>query len=95
MNTLQFVMSVLDWLQASPANIVVAANVIALATPTPNPNTPLGRVYKIVDLLALNVLHAKETGVNTATVAEEVAQIFLAKQKAAAPAAPIVTPPAA
>lgn len=95
MNTMQFLMAILNWLQADPSHIVVAASALAALTPTPAPNTPWGRVYKMLELLALNFLHAKETGVNTASVAQEVIAI-LSKMKPPAPtAAPVATPPAA
>lgn len=95
MNTMQFLMAILNWLQADPSHVVVAASALAALTPTPTPNTPWGRVYKVLELLALNFLHAKETGVNTASVAQEVIAI-LSKMKPPAPAAaPVVTPPAA
>lgn len=93
MNTTQFLMAVLNWLQADPSHALVAASAFAALTPTPSPNTVWGRVYKVIDLLALNFMHAKETGVNAASVAEEVAAI-LAKQSAPAqaPAVPAVVP---
>jgi len=103
MNTMQFLMAILNWLQADPSHLVVAASALAALTPTPSPNTPWGRAYKVLELLALNFLHAKETGVNATSVAEEVVAI-LTKAKAAAPAptapvapkpAPVVTPPTA
>jgi|SRR6185437_7351355 len=95
MTTAEFVQSVWAWVAADPSHIVVAASAIAALTPTPAPNTPWGRAYKVMELLALNFLHAKETGVNTASVAQEVIAI-LSKMKPPAPAAaPVVTPPAA
>lgn len=94
MNTLQFLMAILNWLQADPSHVVVAASALAALTPTPAPGTPWGRAYKVLELLAMNFLHAKETGVNAASVAEEVAAI-LAKQAAPVPIAPAVAVPAA
>jgi hypothetical protein len=104
MNTLQFALSVLDWLQSDPSHIVVAASVVAAVTPTPTPGTVYSKIYKIVDLFAANVFRAKDTGVTTAQVAEQVA--ILLAQKAAvapapavqvpvAPAVPVAVPPAA
>jgi hypothetical protein len=81
MNTIQFLMAILNWMQADPSHLVVAASALAALTPTPAPNTPWGRAYKVLELLAINFMHAKETGVNAASVAEEVAAI-LAKQQA-------------
>jgi len=62
MNTVQFATSVADWLLADPAHIVLAASIIAALTPTPDPATLTGKLYRIVDLLALNVLRAKDSG---------------------------------
>lgn len=88
MNTMEFLLAILNWLQADPSHAVVAASAIAALTPTPAPNTAWGRGYKVIELLAMNFMHAKETGVDAASVAEEVAAI-LAKQPAAAAPAPI------
>lgn len=89
MNTMQFLMAILNWLQADPSHVVVAASALAALTPTPAPNTTWGRAYKVLDLIAINFMHAKETGVNAASVAEEVAAILAKPQ---APAAPVVNP---
>jgi len=62
MTTLAFITGLLDWLLADPSHLVVAAGAIAAVTPTPSPNTTFGKVYKVLEILALNVLHAKETG---------------------------------
>lgn len=42
--------------------IVTGASALAALTPTPKDDTFLGKVYKIIDWLALNVGKAKETG---------------------------------
>ena len=90
MNTMQFVQMILNWLQADPAHVWLAFAALSALTPTPDPNTPLGKLYKVVDALALNVLHAKETGASVApdALASQVAAILEQKK----PAAP-VTPP--
>ncbi|WP_233854130.1 hypothetical protein [Paraburkholderia sp. HD33-4] len=96
MNTMQFLMAILNWLQADPSHLVVAASAIAAVIPTPNPATPWGKAYRVLDALALNVMHAKETGVNVTSVAEEVATLLAAKQATAVPAvvgAPIPATP--
>jgi len=62
MNSVQFIESIADWLLADPAHLVVAASIIAALTPTPNPDTLAGKLYRVVDLIALNVLRAKQTG---------------------------------
>ena len=76
MNTLQFLQEVYNWLMASPANIVAAASILAAITPTPNPNTPVGKAYKVLELLAFNFLHAKDTGVTAAQALQQVQQIL-------------------
>ena len=40
--------------------IVAAASAIAALTPTPHDDTLVGKAYKIVDWLALNVMKAKD-----------------------------------
>jgi len=42
--------------------IVTGASAIAALTPTPKDDTFLGKAYKVVDWLALNVGKAKQTG---------------------------------
>jgi hypothetical protein len=83
MNTITFVNTVINWLLADPSHIVVAASVLAAMTPTPAPNTPYGKLYRLLDLFALNFMHAKSTGVALPEVAQQVAAI-LEQQKPAA-----------
>jgi len=40
--------------------IVTAASLIAASTPTPKDDVWIGKLYKLVDLLALNIGRAKE-----------------------------------
>ena len=40
--------------------IIAAASAIAALTPTPKDDTVIGKVYKIVDWLALNLFKAKD-----------------------------------
>lgn len=40
--------------------IVTAASLIAASTPTPKDDIWIGKLYKLVDLLALNIGKAKE-----------------------------------
>jgi hypothetical protein len=42
--------------------IVTGASALAALTPTPKDDTFLGKAYKVVDWLALNVGKAKQTG---------------------------------
>ena len=41
--------------------IVTVASLIAASTPTPKDDVWIGKLYKFVDLLALNIGKAKET----------------------------------
>ena len=41
--------------------IVTVASLIAASTPTPKDDAWIGKLYKFVDLLALNIGKAKET----------------------------------
>jgi len=56
---------IITWL-SDPAHIVVVASVVSAIVPTPAPDTNLGKLYHIVDLLAVNVLHAKDKGTTNA-----------------------------
>lgn len=40
--------------------IVAVASTIAAVTPTPNDDAWIGRIYRIIDALALNIGHAKD-----------------------------------
>jgi|TARA_R110000772_G_scaffold36867_2_gene87908 hypothetical protein len=40
--------------------VVAAASAIAALTPTPKDDTVIGKAYKIIDWLALNVMKAKD-----------------------------------
>jgi len=62
MTTPQFINGLLDWLLADPTHIVAAASVLAATTPTPDPETWAGKLYRVVDIFAVNVLHAKDAG---------------------------------
>lgn len=64
MTTLDFINQVLDWELADPTHIIATAGAFAALTPTPDPNSPLGKIYKIVEIFALNFLNAKDTGSN-------------------------------
>lgn len=65
MTTEQFIQTILDWLLADPSHLVTAASALAALTPTPADDSLAGKLYKIIDILALNFLHAKETGPST------------------------------
>ena len=40
--------------------VVTAASAIAAATPTPKDDQILGKIYRIIDLLAINIAKAKD-----------------------------------
>ena len=44
------------------ASINGAATIITIITPNPDPNTPLGKAYRILEVLAGLLGHAKDTG---------------------------------
>lgn len=44
------------------AGIVTIASIIVAGTPTPDPNTALGRIYKVIEVAALVVGKAKDPG---------------------------------
>tara|TARA_R110002167_G_scaffold54833_9_gene156182 strand:+ start:968 stop:1153 length:186 start_codon:yes stop_codon:yes gene_type:complete len=43
--------------------VVAVASAVAALTPTPKDDTIVGKIYKVVDMLALNVGKAKDTSV--------------------------------
>jgi hypothetical protein len=52
-------------------SIVTLASAICALTPTPAPNTKLGKLYHFIEILALTIGKAKQSGItaNTITVA--------------------------
>jgi len=42
--------------------IVTVASLIAATTPTPKDDAWIGKLYKFIDLLALNIMKAKDKG---------------------------------
>jgi hypothetical protein len=75
MNTMQFLMAILNWLQGDPSHVVVAACLLRSFTATPNPATPLGKIYKVLELFALSFYRAKETGEPAPTKADAVNEL--------------------
>jgi len=49
-----------EGLFAVVTTIIAAASAIAALTPTPKDDTLIGKAYKIIDWLALNVIKAKD-----------------------------------
>jgi len=91
MTTIDFFNSVVNWLSSDVSHVVVLASALAALTPTPAPGTTAGKLYKIIDLFALNFMHAKSTGVTVDSVAEQVA--VLLEQKKAASTTPATKEP--
>jgi hypothetical protein len=60
--TVEFFQQAVDWLAADPAHVVVAASAVVAVTGTPDPNTWYGKVYMVLEAVALNVLKAKQIG---------------------------------
>lgn len=59
--------TILQFIQTQPwfgvvAAVVTLASAIAAITPTPAEGSTLGKIYKIIDLLALNIGKAKDKG---------------------------------
>ena len=61
MDTLLNLISGQSWFGIVTA-VIALASAIAAVTPTPAPGSVLGKVYAVIDLLALNVGKAKDTG---------------------------------
>lgn len=49
-------MSIVTWVTA----IVTISSIIAASTPTPKDDVWIGKLYKVIDLLAMNIGKAKE-----------------------------------
>ncbi|MBF0325971.1 MAG: hypothetical protein HQL42_12995 [Alphaproteobacteria bacterium] len=43
-------------------NVVAVASLICFGTPTPDPSSRFGRLYRVIEFLALNFGHAKDQG---------------------------------
>jgi hypothetical protein len=87
MTTIDFVQNMISWLAADPTHIVAAAALLNSIIPTPDPATPAGKIYKVLELLALSFLRAKETGIppqSPAALADQIAEA-IAKKSVPAP----------
>lgn len=89
MTTPQFLLSIWNWLMTDYTHPIAAAGFLCMLTPTPAPTSWLSKPYKALEFVAMNVLHAKETGTSATSIAEEVAAILAKPQ---APVAPVVNP---
>ena len=57
---IQAILSVIpDWIEAISI-LVASASVIAASTTTPKDDTAIGKIYKVIDFLAINWGKAKE-----------------------------------
>lgn len=79
MMTMEFFQAVANWELADIAHPVVTCAALAALTPTPKPGTFLAKAYRVLDVVALNFLHAKSTGVTPASLAQEVAPLLMAQ----------------
>lgn len=52
----------LDLVWTSAATVVTIASVVTAGTRTPDPATPLGKVYSVIEILALVTGRTKQTG---------------------------------
>jgi len=53
---MDIIMSIVTWVTA----IVTISAIIAASTPTPKDDVWIGKLYKVIDLLAMNIGKAKE-----------------------------------
>ena len=54
---MDIVMSIVTWVTAI---VTVSSSIIAASTPTPKDDVWIGKLYKFIDMLALNIGKAKE-----------------------------------
>ena len=53
---MDIIISIVTWVTA----IVTISSIIAASTPTPKDDVWIGKIYKLIDLLAVNIGKAKE-----------------------------------
>ena len=53
---MDIVMSIVTWVTA----IVTISSIISASTPTPKDDVWIGKLYKVIDMLAMNIGKAKE-----------------------------------
>ena len=53
---METLMSLVQWI----TTIVTVASIVAASTPTPKDDEWIGKLYKLIDLLAVNIGKAKE-----------------------------------
>lgn len=59
---MEFIPDSLEGWMVVVSAVIAAASAIAAVTPTPKDDTVIGKMYRVVDLLALNFGRAKEKG---------------------------------
>jgi hypothetical protein len=59
---LELVMNNSDVIITTVTGIITIASIIVAGTRTPDPDTILGKLYKVVEIAALNFGKAKDTG---------------------------------
>ena len=59
---LELIMSNGDLILTTVTSIVTITSLIVAGTKTPDPDSILGKVYKVLEFLSLNVGKAKESG---------------------------------
>ena len=59
---LDLVMSNLDVIISTVTGIITIGSLVVAGTRTPDPSTVLGKLYKVVEIAALNFGKAKDTG---------------------------------
>ena len=60
METLKWISANIETVIAIVTAVVTLASLVASVTPTPKDNAVIAKLYKVIDLLALNIGHAKE-----------------------------------
>jgi hypothetical protein len=83
--------AVLGWATA----VVTIASAVCAATPTPNPNTRIGKIYRVIETAALLVGRAKNTGLVPQQTPAQAALVAAATSVVAAAPAPAPPPPPA
>ena len=53
---MEMIVNALSWITI----VVTVASLVAASTPTPKDNVWIGKLYKFIDMLALNIWKAKE-----------------------------------
>lgn len=60
MEAIKWISANIETVIAIVTAVVTLASLVASVTPTPKDNAVISKLYKVIDLLALNIGHAKE-----------------------------------